>query len=99
MMKIFVINITAGGTPQPNLGEAVYILMISPQFSSVKLHSHNHRRFSWLAGRLTGKPASYRQSKVAVVRGLLGDVEVLPMVVIEGRCGLKVRGQHPGWEG
>ena len=68
MTKISAINITAAGTPQPNLGtllEAVYILMVSPQFSSVKLHSHNHHR-----------------SKVAIVGGLLGDIEVLPMVVI-----------------
>ena len=63
------------------------------------LHSHNHRRFSWWAGRLTGKPASDCQTKVAVVRGLLGDVDVLPMVVKEGGCGLKVRRQHPGREG
>ena len=46
-----------------------------------------------------GKLASYCQTKVAVIRGLLGDVEVLPMVVKEGGCGLKVRGQHPGQEG
>ena len=61
--------------------------MIFPQFSSVNLHSHNHRRLSWWAGRLAGKPASYYQTKVAVVRGLLGDVDVLPMVVKEGACG------------
>ena len=45
------------------------------------------------------KPASDCQTKVAVIRGLLGDVDVLPMVVKEGRCGLKVQRQHPGWEG
>ena len=48
--------------------EAVYVLMVSPQFSSVKLHSHYHHR-----------------SKLAIVGGLLGDIEVLPTVVIWGR--------------
>ena len=46
-----------------------------------------------------GKPASYCQTKVADIRGLLGDVDVLPMVVKEGGCRLKVRRQHPGQEG
>ena len=56
--------------------------MVSPQFSSVKVHSHNHRR-----------------SKVAVIGGLISDVEVLPMVVKEGGCSFKVQRQHPGWVG
>ena len=73
--------------------------MIFPQFSLVNLYSHHHRRFSWQAGRLKGKPASDCHTKVAVVHGLLGDVDVLPMVVKEGGCGLKVRRQHPGREG
>ena len=73
--------------------------MIFPQFSLVNLYSHHHRRFSWQAGQLKGKPASDCHTKVAVIRGLLGDVDVLPMVVKEGGCGLKVRRQHPGREG
>ena len=46
-----------------------------------------------------GKLANVCQTKVAVVHGLLGDVDVLPMVVKEGGCGLKVQRQHPGQEG
>ena len=100
-------NIHVAGVPQPDLGEAVVSSRYSNDISSIflsenylsTLHSHNHRRFSWWAGRLTGKPASDCQTKVAVVRGLLGDVDVLPMVVKEGGCGLKVRRQHPGQEG
>ena len=43
-----------------------------------------------------GKPAGDSQRKVAVVRGLLGDVDVLPMVVKEGGCGLRSRGSIQG---
>ena len=52
-----------------------------------------------MVGRPADGQAGKRPPKVAVVRGLLGDVDVLPMVVKEGGCGLKVRRQHPGREG
>ena len=81
------------------LSSAADILLIIPQFSSVKLHSHNHHRFSYWAGQLAGRQAGDCQTKVVVICRLLGDVEVLPMVVKADRYGLKVWRQHLGWEG
>ena len=80
--------------------------MIIPQFSSVKLclHTSSYQHPICLATRCsihTIIAGSHGElgTKVVVIRGLLGDVDVLPMVVKEGGCSLKVRRQRPGREG
>ena len=98
-------NISVAGTPPPDFGEAVVSSRYSNYISSIFLSESLFTPSSQVlmvgrpAGEQAGKLASNCQTKVAIVCGLLGDVDVLPMVVKEGGCGFKVRGQHPGWEG
>ena len=67
MTKIFAINITAGGTPQPNLGEAVRSSRYSNGISSIFLSETSFTQSSQVF--MVGRPADRQAGKLLPNKG------------------------------